>query len=104
YTIGIGADQKMISDRFIRGLSFRTQDLDEETLTDIAETTGGRYFRARDVASLAEIYRELDALEPAADQDEGLTVRDDVYYWPAGVGLALFALLGIPAVFRGRPA
>ena len=39
-------------------------DLDEKTLTAIAEKTGGRYFRARDTKELSEIYAMLDKLEP----------------------------------------
>ena len=39
-------------------------DLDEKTLTEIAESTGGRYFRARDLQELNSIYSLLDELEP----------------------------------------
>jgi Ca-activated chloride channel family protein len=38
-------------------------DIDEETLTRIAETTGGKYFRATDTASLQQIYDSIDQLE-----------------------------------------
>jgi Ca-activated chloride channel homolog len=37
--------------------------IDEATLTKIADTTGGKYFRATDTESLAAIYREIDQLE-----------------------------------------
>ena len=38
-------------------------DIDEESLQEIAELTGGRYFRATDEESLAAIYAEIDELE-----------------------------------------
>jgi len=38
-------------------------NIDEDTLTKIANTTGGKYFRATDTESLAAIYHEIDQLE-----------------------------------------
>ncbi len=38
-------------------------NIDEETLTQIAEATGGQYFRATDTDSLRAIYKEIDELE-----------------------------------------
>jgi Ca-activated chloride channel family protein len=64
-------------------------------LTEIAEATGGRYFRARDVNDLVEIYEELDRLE-AIDQDEQ-TYRPTkvLFYWPLGSALLLSFLLAL---------
>lgn len=38
-------------------------EIDEQTLRQIADETGGRYFRATDRDGLAEIYSEIDRLE-----------------------------------------
>ena len=38
-------------------------DIDEETLTKVAEITGARYFRATDTASLEKIYKEINDME-----------------------------------------
>ncbi|MFQ5665535.1 MAG: VWA domain-containing protein [Candidatus Binatia bacterium] len=38
-------------------------DIDEDTLRQIAQKTGGRYFRATDTASLQKIYSEIDQME-----------------------------------------
>jgi len=38
-------------------------DVDENTLTEIARITGGKFFRATDTNSLREIYKEIDQLE-----------------------------------------
>ncbi|MFT7288173.1 MAG: Ca-activated chloride channel family protein [Halieaceae bacterium] len=68
YTIGIGADSMTLPGLLGSSLGARqvnpSADLDESTLTAIAQQTGGQYFRARDPAELAEIYRILEALEP----------------------------------------
>ena len=94
YTIGIGSDRRR--GRF--GLSRSGSDLDEKNLTEIADLTGGRYFRARDTAALAQIYRELDTLEPAADEEDGFQPRDELFFYPATLSAALFALLALPAL------
>jgi len=37
--------------------------IDEETLRNIAETTNGEYFRAKDTDTLQEVYARIDELE-----------------------------------------
>jgi len=61
-------------------------------LTEIAGKTGGRFFRARDTAELAGIYREIDRLEPAADQSERFRPVGELFHLPLGLAL-LLALL-----------
>jgi Ca-activated chloride channel homolog len=93
YTIGIGADVMLQQTLFgVRQIN-PSQDLDETALRQIAETTGGRYFRARDVAEFAEIYAELDRLEPAESDEAGFRPVTELFYWPLGVAL-LLALAG----------
>jgi Ca-activated chloride channel family protein len=93
YTIGIGAEQMVVSS--ITGGMRRVNpsaDLDEETLTSIAESTGGRYFRAKDTAALQDIYLILDEMEPVAEPEAGFRPVKSLYYWPLGGAfvLALF--------------
>ena len=38
-------------------------EIDEETLGEVARTTGGRYFRATDAQKLSEIYKEISQME-----------------------------------------
>ncbi|HZW58922.1 MAG TPA: VWA domain-containing protein [Woeseiaceae bacterium] len=94
YTIGIGADQMLVSS--ITGGVRRVNpsaDLDEDTLTKIAELTGGRYFRARDTAALQDIYRLLDDMEPVAEPEAGYRPVTDLFFWPLGGAFLLAALL-----------
>jgi len=41
----------------------RQVEIDEELLQDIAQVTGGKYFRATDNETLEEIYDEINKLE-----------------------------------------
>lgn len=98
YTIGIGADAMRVDSLFGSRMVNPSADLDEHMLTQMAQATGGRYFRARNSAELAEIYRSLDALEPIADTTQSLRPIDELYWLPlaAALAAAAFALL-LPA-------
>ncbi|MFQ5635253.1 MAG: VWA domain-containing protein [Gammaproteobacteria bacterium] len=102
YTIGIGAQEMMISS--ITGGMRRVNpsaDLDEETLTRIAELTGGRYFRARDTAALQDIYRILDDMEPVAEPEAGFRPVKSLFYWPLAGALVLTVLLCVMSLMQG---
>ena len=99
YTVGVGADVMeapgWFGGAFGRATMNPSADLDEATLTRIAEQTGGRYFRARNTEELAEIYRTLDALEPVPAPDEVFRPVTALFYWPLGIALALSMLLAL---------
>lgn len=67
YTIGVGTQGQApvpVVDVFGRQtLRYMSVNIDEATLTKVAEATGGKYFRATDTDSLASIYAEIDQLE-----------------------------------------
>lgn len=69
--------------------------IDEATLQKIADETGGRAFRARDVEQLAEIYGTLDRIEPVEQPGERVRPRVERYWWPLGaaLGVSLLAFL-----------
>lgn len=93
HTIGVGNEFRLVRDPFgrIRKVD-APPDLDEETLTYIAEATGGEYFRARDPAELLSIYNYLDALEPMPEEQ---TFRPtmSLFHWPAALALILSGLM-----------
>ena len=93
YSIGIGADEMEVRSFFFREKINPSADLDEETLNAIAEKTGGRYFRARDTEQLAEIYAELDRLEPVEQEYEVFRPISELYPWPLGLALLSGVLL-----------
>jgi Ca-activated chloride channel family protein len=96
YTIGIGAEQLEVAS--VMGGRRRVNpsaDLDEETLTGIADLTGGRYFRATDTATLQDIYRLVDELEPVEQPEAGFRPVKSLYYWPLSGAFVLAGLLGL---------
>ncbi len=93
YTIGVGADSMVVRGLFGNTRINPSADLDEPTLRKIARLTGGRYFRARDSASLAAIYRQLDQLEPVPHADRRLRPVRELYPWPLAAVLAVSVAL-----------
>lgn len=77
-------------------------EIDEATLEAIAETTGGRMFRARDAEELAGIYAEIDRIEPIRRPGPALRPRIELYPWPLGAALACALLALLPAPWRWR--
>lgn len=66
YTIGVGTEgYAPFPVKTPLGVIVQQQKvtIDEKLLTQIANETGGRYFRAKDNASLENIYKEIDGLE-----------------------------------------
>ncbi len=86
YTIGIGADEMTLPGLFGSSFGSRqvnpSEDLDEETLKNIATLTGGQYFRARNPRELVNIYGLLDTLEPVEQATELYRPRQALSYWP----------------------
>ena len=102
YTIGIGAEQMVVSS--ITGGMRRVNpsaDLDETTLTQIATMTGGRYFRAKDTAGLQEIYRLLDEMEPVAEPEAGFRPVKSLYFWPLAGAFVLAVFLAAMNLLAG---
>jgi Ca-activated chloride channel family protein len=101
YTIGIGAEQMQVSSLIGGSRNINpSADLDEETLTGIAEMTGGRYFRAKDTAGLQDIYRLVDELEPVDEPEAGFRPVKSLYFWPLGGAFALAGLLCVVSLLQ----
>lgn len=98
YTIGVGADEMRLPSIFgVFGSRVvnPSAELDEDTLTAIAEATGGRYFRAQNTAKLVEIYEIIDAMEPIEQDAETYRPTAALYHWPLAGGwlIIMFLLL-----------
>jgi Ca-activated chloride channel family protein len=67
YTIGVGTEgeARIPTGRGLNGYRYEIVPvrIDEELLTEISESTGGQYFRARDSEALGRIFRQIDRLE-----------------------------------------
>ena len=66
-------------------------EIDEKLLSEIAESTGGRYFRATDNTKLAEIYSEINKMEKARTTVDSFPIYKELFGKYAL--LALLALL-----------
>ena len=93
YTIGIGADEMVVRDFFGTRQVNPSADLDEKTLKKIAEETGGRYFRARDINELEKIYALLDELEPIEEDNMVFRPSKALYPWPLGIALLFSSII-----------
>jgi Ca-activated chloride channel family protein len=99
YTIGVGTEgmAAVPVGRGLFGLRYenRPVKIDEPLLTEIATTTGGRYFRARDGEALQRIYEQIDTLERSVVETRAFIRYTERYRWPLTVGLLalLFEML-----------
>lgn len=107
YTIGIGAESMRVNGFFGSQIVNPSAELDARLLTEMAEKSGGRFYRARDTTELAKIYREIDQLEPADDAQQQYRPVDELFYWPLScvLLLALLALrpLALPRAMAVAP-
>ena len=69
--------------------------IDEATLTQVAELTGGQYFRAVDEGKLRDIYAEIDRMERTRIKVTEHSQRNDEYgpFLLLGVGLLMGGFL-----------
>ncbi len=91
YTVGIGADEMIVESFFGTQRVNPSADLDEKALTEIAEITGGRYFRARDTEQLDQIYAILDELEPIQQDVKRFRPMQSLYFWPLALSVIIAA-------------
>jgi Ca-activated chloride channel family protein len=91
YTIGVGTEglAPVPVGRGLFGLRYENRPvrIDEPLLREVAQVTGGRYFRARDAAALQNIYDQIDQLERAPVQARAYVRYTERYLWPLAVAL-----------------
>ena len=96
HAIGVGSERQ--AGLFDTPFRAARSDLDEETLRAISSATGGQYFRARNQQELANIYQEIDRLEPTEQDNDEFRPLRELFVWPlcAALVLSLFwSLAGI---------
>ena len=92
YTIGIGSDRQSIQN-FLGFASLNpTLDLDEETLRQVANQTGGQYFRAKSTQDLREIYNIIDQMETTDAEELTVQPRKEMAYLCLLAGLVFWIL------------
>ncbi len=92
YTVGAGHDA----------------DLDEDALIDIADATGGKYFRAADSDTIENAFAAIDRAQKIEFQAHSYLVTTELFPWlavPGALLLLLAALLARPGAPRAaQPA
>jgi Ca-activated chloride channel homolog len=102
YAIGVGTEgmAPVPVGRGVFGLRYenRPVEIDDALLTEVAQRTGGRYFRARDAEALDRITSEIDRLERTPVRMKVYTRYTELYRWPLAFALlVLVAELGLAA-------
>jgi Ca-activated chloride channel homolog len=100
YTIGVGSQG--VAPYPVQtpyGLQYQDMpvEIDEGILKEIAQTTGGKYFRATDNDKLLQVYNEIDKLEKSKIDVRQFTRKEEKYLLPA---LAAFCLLLFEIIAR----
>jgi len=91
YTIGVGSDGPVpipIGGTLVQ----QRLEIDEELLRQVADATGGRYFRATDPGALADVFDEIGRLEPSRIESRERVLYTELFAWFLSPGVVL--LLG----------
>ena len=94
YAIGVGGDEPSARRRGPFGALGLTPapEVDEAALRQVAETTGGRYFRATDAEALRQIYDAISELERTEIEETVLLDVEELYPWFVWPALACLLL------------
>jgi Ca-activated chloride channel family protein len=108
YTIGVGS---LGTAPYPFKTPFGTQyqnikvEIDEGVLKQIADMTGGKYFRATNNQKLKEIYQEIDKLEKSKIDVKEISTKNEEYqkFLAAALLLLLVEILLRTTLFRRNP-
>lgn len=109
YTVGAGTPEggRVPIDDPVWGRRYANvaNDLDEETLSQIAEITGGRYYRAKTEGMLADVYRKIGELETTKIEVKHFTTYTELAprFIVAALILLMLELLTSALFIRGLP-
>lgn len=92
YTVGAGSQGGPSAGFGWIGMPYAPSEIDEASLRRIASVSGGRYFRATDVASLEKTYDEIDKMEKTKVKVEQYTHFEERF---APFAVAAVLLLGL---------
>jgi Ca-activated chloride channel homolog len=105
YGIGVGTEgmAPVPVGRGLFGLRYEMQkvEIDDALLTDIANSTGGKYFRARDPAALQRITEQINALERTPVRSRTYVRYAELFRWPIGLMLGALAAELLLLAYKG---
>ena len=105
YTIGVGTEgqaQQQLEDGRVYMVETH---IDEDTLRKVAQATGGKYYRAKNVRELQGIYEEIGALETSKISYKEWVEYDEMYptFLLGGLALLILSFLLDRTIFRRLP-
>jgi Ca-activated chloride channel family protein len=110
YTIGVGTRGLAPVPRGVNVFGQKVYgqaevDIDEKTLTAVAQKTGGEYFRADNTDTLRKIYERIDTLEKTEVETKKYVHIKELFHWVVapGLGLLLLEVLLGNTVWRKLP-
>jgi len=117
YTIGVGKHGMSRRPRMNRQGQYLTdyfgrkiydndpEDLDEDVLQEIANMTGGKYYRADNSQKFQAIYAEIDKLEKTEAEVKKFAHHEELFAWviSPGLGLLLLEVLLRHTIWRRLP-
>ncbi len=97
YTVGVGTIGKAMVPVAVypngqMEYDYQDVDIDEKTMTKIANLTGGKYFRATDNESLKKVYKEIDKLEKTIISEKSYSNKAENFFWFAVIAAAVLVL------------
>lgn len=110
YTVGVGTRGKAYTPVYIYPnghieFDYVDVEIDEEVMTQIASSTGGKYFRATDNKSLKKVYSEIDKMEKTVINEQSFSNKAERFFLfacIAAIALLLEFLLRY-TIFRTLP-
>jgi len=101
YTIGVGVRGKApipVKDELGNlHMIMAKVDVDEKTLQAVADTTGGKFYRATDTDSLQRIYEQINALERTPQTVQKFERYEELYPWAL---IPSLAILGVSTLLQ----
>lgn len=95
YTVAVGGKGEALvpvaDDQGHQELVQMKVDVDEPSLEHVAQTTGGKFYRATDTSSLRHVYAEIDRLEKTTRTLSNFSEKTERFAWFAAPGLLLVA-------------
>ena len=104
YAVGVGGEGGRAGGGLF-GRFLQIPEVDEESLREVAQKTGGRYFRATDAAALRSIYDSISELEKTEVEETTYVDVEERYgwfLWPA-IGLLLLHVVLVNTRLRRVP-
>jgi Ca-activated chloride channel family protein len=96
YTIGVGKSGRapflVNNPLFGQQYVYQQVDMDEATLKNIADKTGGLYFKAESTEALKRIYETIDSMEKTQAKSNEYAVYNDLYPWLVSLALLLLVM------------